>query len=172
MTLSSRSRRMPEVTGVEFLAQVFERHPSTVRIILTGFADMDATIGAINDGHVYAYVTKPWEPDELKRVVRRAVEHHELASENERLVSELKLNIPPDIVAMMAAEVAAGERAVSDFSSRSRKTSRSRFDPKDLDRTVTPTSTHGVGPRLPIVTPRPMFTSMIRTGSNARARSW
>ncbi|MDH3685951.1 MAG: response regulator [Myxococcales bacterium] len=83
-------QRMPETTGVEFLAQVFERHPSTVRIILTGFADMDATIGAINDGHVYAYVTKPWEPDELKRVVRRAVEHHELASENERLVSELK----------------------------------------------------------------------------------
>jgi FixJ family two-component response regulator len=83
-------QRMPEMTGVDFLAQVFERHPSTVRIILTGFADMDATIGAINAGHVYAYVTKPWEPDELKQVVRRAVEHHELARENERLVDELK----------------------------------------------------------------------------------
>ena len=65
---------MPEMTGVEFLAEVYERHPNTVRMILTGFADMDATIGAINDGHVYAYVTKPWEPDELKQVVRRAVE--------------------------------------------------------------------------------------------------
>jgi FixJ family two-component response regulator len=83
-------QRMPEMTGVEFLAKVFERYPSTVRIILTGFADMDATIGAINDGHVYAYVTKPWEPDDLKQVVRRAVEHHELARENERLVEELK----------------------------------------------------------------------------------
>ena len=71
-------QRMPEMTGVEFLARVYERHPNTVRIILTGFADMDATIGAINDGHVYAYVTKPWEPDQLKQVVRRAVEHHRL----------------------------------------------------------------------------------------------
>jgi len=83
-------QRMPEMTGVEFLSEVFQRHPSTVRIILTGFADMDAIIGAINDGHVYAYVTKPWEPDDLKQVVRRAIEHYELARENERLVEELK----------------------------------------------------------------------------------
>jgi len=83
-------QRMPEMTGVEFLARVYERHPNTVRMILTGFADMDATIGAINDGHVYAYVTKPWEPDQLKQVVRRAVEHHRLACENERLLAELR----------------------------------------------------------------------------------
>jgi PAS domain S-box-containing protein len=83
-------QRMPEMTGVEFLAKVCERHPSTVRIILTGFADMDATIRAINDGHVYAYITKPWEPDDLKQVVRRAVEHHDLAQENERLVADLR----------------------------------------------------------------------------------
>ncbi len=82
-------QRMPEMTGVEFLAHVFERHPSTVRIILTGFADMDAIICAINEGHVYAYITKPWEPDDLKQVVRRAVELHDLALENERLVSDL-----------------------------------------------------------------------------------
>jgi CheY-like chemotaxis protein len=83
-------QRMPEMTGVEFLAEVYQRHPNTVRIILTGFADMDAIIGAINDGHVYAYVTKPWEPDQLKQVVRRAVDHHRLACENERLLAELR----------------------------------------------------------------------------------
>jgi PAS domain S-box-containing protein len=83
-------QRMPEITGVEFLARVFERYPTTVRIILTGFADMDAIIRAINDGHVYAYITKPWEPDQLKQVVRRAVDHHRLAEENERLVGSLK----------------------------------------------------------------------------------
>jgi FixJ family two-component response regulator len=83
-------QRMPEMTGVEFLSKVFEHHPTTVRIILTGFADMDATIGAINDGHVYAYITKPWEQDDLKQVVRRAVEHHQLAVENERLLAELR----------------------------------------------------------------------------------
>jgi FixJ family two-component response regulator len=83
-------QRMPEMTGVEFLARVYDRFPHTVRIILTGFADMDATISAINDGHVYAYVTKPWEQDQLKQVVRRAVEHHHLACENERLLAELR----------------------------------------------------------------------------------
>ncbi len=82
-------QRMPNMTGVEFLSRVFERHPEAVRIILTGFADMDAIIKAINDGHVYAYITKPWEPDDLKQVVRRAVEHHRLTVENERLLAEL-----------------------------------------------------------------------------------
>ena len=83
-------QRMPEMTGVEFLARVFALHPTTVRMILTGFADMDAIIRAINDGHVYAYITKPWEPDQLKQVVRRAVEHHALAEENARLVGDLR----------------------------------------------------------------------------------
>jgi CheY-like chemotaxis protein len=83
-------QRMPEMTGVEFLARVFALHPTTVRIILTGFADMDAIIRAINDGHVYAYITKPWEPEQLKQVVRRAVDHHALAVENERLVGDLR----------------------------------------------------------------------------------
>ncbi len=85
-------QRMPNMTGVEFLSRVFESHPSTVRIILTGFADMDAIIKAINDGHVYAYITKPWEPDDLKQVVRRAVDHHDLAVENERLLQDLGRN--------------------------------------------------------------------------------
>jgi CheY-like chemotaxis protein len=82
-------QRMPEMTGVEFLAKVFEMDPTTARIILTGFADMNAIIRAINDGHVYAYITKPWEPADLKQVVRRAVDHHALAVENERLMSDL-----------------------------------------------------------------------------------
>ncbi len=83
-------QRMPEMTGVEFLTEVCRRHPETTRIILTGFADMDAIIQAINTGHVYAYITKPWEPDELKQVVRRAVEHHLLTLENARLLRDLQ----------------------------------------------------------------------------------
>jgi CheY-like chemotaxis protein len=82
-------QRMPEMTGVEFLSKVFEMEPTTTRIILTGFADMDAIIRAINDGHVYAYITKPWEPADLKQVVKRAVDHHLLAVENERLLRDL-----------------------------------------------------------------------------------
>jgi len=83
-------QRMPGMTGVEFLAEASQRHPETVRIMLTGFADAEATIQAINDGHVYAYVNKPWEPDELKQTVKRAVEHNSLAAENSRLVAELR----------------------------------------------------------------------------------
>jgi CheY-like chemotaxis protein len=83
-------QRMPEMTGVEFLARVCELHPSTTRIILTGYADGDAMVRAINEGHVYAYVTKPWEPEELKQLVHRAVELHRLRAQNETLVEDLQ----------------------------------------------------------------------------------
>jgi len=83
-------QRMPNMSGVEFLREASKRHPATVRMILTGFADMDAIIGAINDGHVYAYITKPWEPDHLKQVMKQAVDHYALSVENERLVVDLK----------------------------------------------------------------------------------
>lgn len=83
-------QRMPGMTGVELLKQVYDRYPETMRIMLTGFADSDATLQAINDGHVYAYISKPWEPDELKQIVRRATEHSKLAAENRKLVVDLQ----------------------------------------------------------------------------------
>ncbi len=83
-------QRMPGMTGVELLKIVYERYPETMRVMLTGFADGDATLKAINEGHVYAYISKPWEPDELKQVVRRATEHSKLAAENRRLVADLE----------------------------------------------------------------------------------
>jgi FixJ family two-component response regulator len=83
-------QRMPNMSGVEFLSEVWKRHPDTVRMILTGFSDIDAVIQSINDGHVYAYITKPWEPEQLKQVMKQAVEHYELSVENERLVRNLK----------------------------------------------------------------------------------
>jgi len=83
-------QRMPGMTGVELLEQVYRRHPEAVRIMLTGFADTEATIKAINDGHVYAYINKPWEPDELKQTVKRAVQHYQLTVENRRLMEDLR----------------------------------------------------------------------------------
>jgi len=83
-------QRMPEMTGVEFLARVCARHPNTTRIILTGYADGEAMVRAINEGHVYAYVTKPWEPEELKQLVHRAVEVHRLRVQNDTLLEDLK----------------------------------------------------------------------------------
>jgi CheY-like chemotaxis protein len=83
-------QRMPNMSGVELLAEVWRRHPNTVRMILTGFADLEAIIEAINDGHVYAYITKPWEPDQLKQVMKQAVERYRLTVENERLLAHLQ----------------------------------------------------------------------------------
>ncbi|MBJ18795.1 MAG: hypothetical protein CL933_05150 [Deltaproteobacteria bacterium] len=83
-------QRMPGMTGTELLSQGYARFPETVRIILTGFADSDATIKAINDGHIYGYVNKPWEPDELKAIVRRAAELHALSVENRGLLEDLR----------------------------------------------------------------------------------
>ena len=79
-------QRMPNMSGVEFVTEVWKRHPNTVRIILTGFTDMDAIIQAINDGHIYAYLTKPWEQDQLKQLMKRATRHYELTVENQRLL--------------------------------------------------------------------------------------
>jgi CheY-like chemotaxis protein len=83
-------QRMPGMSGVEFVSEVWKRHPSTVRMILTGFSDMDAIVQAINDGHVYSYIAKPWEPDQLKQLMKQAVEHYKLSVENERLLAHLQ----------------------------------------------------------------------------------
>lgn len=83
-------QRMPNMSGVEFLKEVWQRHPATVCMILTGFADMEAIIEAINHGHVYAYITKPWEPDHLKQVMKQAVNHYVLTVDNDRLLVDLK----------------------------------------------------------------------------------
>jgi CheY-like chemotaxis protein len=83
-------QRMPGMSGVEFVTEVCRRHPRTVRMILTGFSDMQAIVQAINDGHVWAYVAKPWEPDQLKQLMKQAVEHHQLSVENERLLVDLR----------------------------------------------------------------------------------
>jgi CheY-like chemotaxis protein len=83
-------QRMPHMTGVEFVTEVFRRYPQTVRMVLTGFSDMDAIIQAINAGHVYAYITKPWEPEQLKQLMKQAVDHYNLTVENERLFGDLR----------------------------------------------------------------------------------
>ena len=81
---------MPRMTGVEFLEKVIERHPDTIRMMLTGYADMSSLVRAINDGRIYRYIAKPWEPDDLRLDVKRALEHYELSAKNKRLSDELR----------------------------------------------------------------------------------
>ncbi len=76
---------MPEVTGIEFLNQVRENWPDTLRIMLTGYADLDAATEAINRGEVYRFVVKPWNPDELRLLVRQGIDQHRLVMENRRM---------------------------------------------------------------------------------------
>src|SRR4030067_2165516 len=78
-------QRMPGMGGVEFLKKAREASPDTVRMMLTGQADMDEITGAINEGGVYRYITKPWDDDELKHIIRAAVERYSLLAENRRL---------------------------------------------------------------------------------------
>ncbi len=71
-------QRMPEMKGTEFLSKTVPQFPNTMRIILTGFTDVEDLVEAINSGQVYKYITKPWDPNELKAVVQRATETYEL----------------------------------------------------------------------------------------------
>ena len=89
-------QRMPGMTGIELLKKTVPLRPRMVRIILTGYTDVDALVEAINCGQVYRYVAKPWNNDELRLTVKRALEHfesfkqrHELESANARLVSRI-----------------------------------------------------------------------------------
>jgi two-component system response regulator HupR/HoxA len=84
-------QKMPHMTGIEFLELSQNVYPNIVRIVLTGFADVENLIAAINTGKVHKYITKPWEPDSLRLAVQDALEKMELVRENERLASELKL---------------------------------------------------------------------------------
>jgi len=83
-------QRMPAMSGTEFLERSMAIRPDAVRIILTGYTDIDAIIQAINRSRIYRYVTKPWESEELRLTLRRAVEAFHLVRENGRLVEELR----------------------------------------------------------------------------------
>lgn len=83
-------QRMPRTSGVHFLANLRERHPDIVRVLLTGYSNIDHVVDAINEGHVYRYISKPWNPAELRLFVAQAFDHYESRRERELLVEELR----------------------------------------------------------------------------------
>jgi response regulator RpfG family c-di-GMP phosphodiesterase len=84
-------QRMPTTTGTQFLEEVKQISPETVRILLTGHADMGIAMEAINRGSVYRFLLKPWDDDELRLILKQAAAHYELVMENIRL-TELTFN--------------------------------------------------------------------------------
>ncbi|MDT8999537.1 response regulator [Paucibacter sp. APW11] len=83
--------RMPEMDGVQFLEQVRQRWPKVVRILLTGYADISSTIGAINRGEIHRYISKPWDDHDIQLCVSDGLKRQRLELENQRL-SELTLS--------------------------------------------------------------------------------
>lgn len=90
-------QRMPQITGVELLKKIKAKNPQAVRMLFTGYADLDSIIAAINQGHIFQFLKKPWQPEELLAAVRQAALEYDnletLAMEREQLleeVSELK----------------------------------------------------------------------------------
>jgi signal transduction histidine kinase len=83
-------QRMPEMTGTEFLRTLRDNYPDTVRLLFTAFADLDAVTDAINQGNVYRYISKPWEPPELQAVVKQAAEYYDLVAERKKLLDEVQ----------------------------------------------------------------------------------
>jgi len=78
-------QRMPEMSGVDFLAHVRERQPDIVRMMLTGYTEMKVAVDAINRGEIYRLITKPWNDDELRATLRQAFDHADLKAEIKRL---------------------------------------------------------------------------------------
>ena len=78
-------QRMPEMTGVDLLSQVRQRYPDIVRMMLTGYTEMDVAVDAINRGEIYRLITKPWNDDELRATIRQAFDHSDLKNEIKRL---------------------------------------------------------------------------------------
>ncbi len=82
-------QRLPRQTGVEFFCALRESHPELVRVLFTGYTNIDSVIDAINEGHVYRYISKPWKPAELRLFIEQAFEHYHARRERERLAAEL-----------------------------------------------------------------------------------
>jgi signal transduction histidine kinase len=83
-------QRMPETTGVDFLRKVRGDFPEAIRLLFTGYADIRAVIDAINQGNVYRYITKPWDPDELETIIDEAADRYDLIVERNQLLTLLK----------------------------------------------------------------------------------
>jgi response regulator RpfG family c-di-GMP phosphodiesterase len=82
-------QRMPKITGIEFFQSILETHPDPIRILITGYTDINAVIDAINLGQVYKYLTKPWIEEEVKTSIKNSFEVYDLRTKNRELTQKL-----------------------------------------------------------------------------------
>lgn len=81
--------RMPVMNGVEFLKEVYKLDPDSVRIVLSGYADIGSIVAAINEGHIYKFIAKPWNDEELRETIHACLERYFLQKKNRELLTEL-----------------------------------------------------------------------------------
>lgn len=77
--------RLPAMSGIEFLVKVRQVHSDTIRMLITGYPDLESAVAAINKGQVYRYILKPWENDELKLLVKQALDYYDVLRDNRTL---------------------------------------------------------------------------------------
>jgi response regulator RpfG family c-di-GMP phosphodiesterase len=82
-------QRLPGMTGVEFLSSIIDEYPEPIRMLLTGYADFQAVIDAINKGKIYQYITKPWDEQQMRVIINNAYEIFSLRQENKELMKSL-----------------------------------------------------------------------------------
>lgn len=82
--------RMPEMSGVEFLKATLELQPDAARLVLSGYADLNSVIGAINEAHIYRFLSKPWNDYELVSSVAQALGYRRLLVENKHLADQAR----------------------------------------------------------------------------------
>jgi response regulator RpfG family c-di-GMP phosphodiesterase len=85
ISLVITDQRMPQMSGTEFLARVKEKYPEVIRIILTGYTDVDSITESINQGHIYKFFLKPWNDHNLRLEIRQALEQYDLIQANKSL---------------------------------------------------------------------------------------
>lgn len=83
-------QRMPEMTGIEFLVELQKINNAPIRMLLTGYSDINAVINSVNKGQVYRYLTKPWNTEELKQAIYGAFEVYDLRKHNAELLKQLE----------------------------------------------------------------------------------
>ncbi len=86
-------QRMPKVTGVEFLKSIRAGHPQAIRMLFTGCADLDAVIAAINQGHIFKFLKKPWQPEDLEQAVHEAAAEYDRLIENAEMLLKLRYDL-------------------------------------------------------------------------------
>lgn len=100
-------QRMPKVTGVELLKSIRAGHPQAIRMLFTGYADLDSVIAAINQGHIFRFLKKPWQPQELEDAVREAAAEYDRLVEHAETLQALRSDLTHlrERIAALEAEV-------------------------------------------------------------------